>query len=126
MSINNILNKENYLHYVIRDKIYNGDNEFPINWKALVVDVDYDGKKFIDRKQAAIRIRIFGLHDHIKKDSLLPIAYPKNGITGQIPEKFDWVWITYQSIKPIGRAYWDYVINDEVKLDKNSYERLFK
>lgn len=98
----------------------NNNKARKILWKAIVIDVDSDGKKFETKIKGALRVRVIGIHDNIDSDILLPIVYPffgKSGFTSSQPQIDDWVYIIYQYLEPVGQGYWISTVDSKDSLN---------
>lgn len=108
----------------------------PIFWKGLVIDVDESGKKFKSNIKGAIKYRIEGLHNHINEQEgkgTFPIAIPffgESGFINQLPQLKEYIWVVYETLQPVGQAYWLGLVPQKEKLhssntNKSLYDKLF-
>lgn len=84
----------------------------PILWRGIVVEIDFDGKRFPQKIKGSLKVRVPGLHNYIDQTDeidTLPIVIPffnEAGFVPSIPQQGDQVFIIFEYLEPIGQGYW--------------------
>jgi hypothetical protein len=119
---NKIIRKNDPLNDIIREN-YHDEKLHTLYYKGIVIDQDNS------IMSGGLKIRILGLHNYIRSDNNLPIAFPFFGIGGlvtTVPKRGEWVWLTFEYLEPVGQLYWMSLIAGKKMLDGTQLNELYR